>query len=153
MTIQTRHHEQSAMPELSETDRRILAALTEDARLPVTALAERLKLSRTTVSTRLERLIAEGTIRKFTILTRTAEEATARAVTMVELEGSLSRQVIRALRAIPEVASLHSTNGAWDLVAEIRAADLRDFDRVLRVIRDIPGVLNSETSLLLDSLL
>lgn len=153
MTIQTRHHEQSAMPELSETDRRILAALTEDARLPVTALAERLKLSRTTVSTRLERLIAEGTIRKFTILTRTAEEAAVRAVTMVELQGSLSRQVIRALRAIPEVASLHSTNGAWDLVAEIRAADLRDFDRVLRVIRDIPGVLNSETSLLLDSLL
>ncbi|MCB1354301.1 MAG: Lrp/AsnC family transcriptional regulator [Rhodobacteraceae bacterium] len=141
------------MPELSETDRRILAALTEDARLPVTALAERLKLSRTTVSTRLERLIAEGTIRKFTILTRTAEEAAVRAVTMVELQGSLSRQVIRALRAIPEVASLHSTNGAWDLVAEIRAADLRDFDRVLRVIRDIPGVLNSETSLLLDSLL
>ena len=140
------------MPELSETDRRILAALTEDARLPVTALAERLKLSRTTVSTRLERLIAEGTIRKFTILTRTAEEAAVRAVTMVELQGSLSRQVIRALRAIPEVASLHSTNGAWDLVA-IRAADLRDFDRVLRVIRDIPGVLNSETSLLLDSLL
>lgn len=141
------------MPELSETDRRILAALTEDARLPVTALAERLKLSRTTVSTRLERLIAEGTIRKFTILTRTVEEATVRAVMMVELQGSLSRQVIRALRAIPEVASLHSTNGAWDLVAEIRAADLRDFDRVLRVIRDIPGVLNSETSLLLDSLL
>ncbi|MCA8881408.1 MAG: Lrp/AsnC family transcriptional regulator [Rhodobacteraceae bacterium] len=141
------------MTDLSDTDRRILAALTEDARVPVKVLAERLGLSRTTVAARLDRLIADGLIRKFTILTRTAEEGGVRAVMMVELQGSLSRQVIRAMRAIPEVTSLHSTNGAWDLVAGIRAADLRDFDRVLRAIRDIPGVLNSETSILLDSVL
>jgi DNA-binding Lrp family transcriptional regulator len=141
------------MTDLSDTDRRILAALTEDARVPVKVLAERLGLSRTTVAARLDRLIADGSIRKFTILTRTAEEGGVRAIMMVELQGSLSRQVIRAMRAIPEVTSLHSTNGAWDLVAGIRAADLRDFDRVLRAIRDIPGVLNSETSILLDSVL
>ncbi|MBL9060748.1 MAG: Lrp/AsnC family transcriptional regulator [Mangrovicoccus sp.] len=141
------------MAELTDTDRRILAALTEDARVPVKVLADRLGLSRTTVAARLDRLIGEGIIRKFTIVTRSAEQAGVRAMMAVELQGSLSRQVIRAMGAIPEVTSLHSTNGAWDLVAEIRAADLRDFDRVLRAIREIPGVLNSETSILLDSVL
>lgn len=141
------------MADLPETDRRILAALTEDSRIPVKVLADRLRLSRTTVATRLERLIADGTIRKFTIVTRTEEEAVVRAIMTVELQGSLSRQVIRAMRAIPEVATLHSTNGAWDIIAEIRAANLRDFDRILRSVREIPGVLNSETSLLLDSVL
>ena len=42
------------MAELTETDRRILAALTEDARMPVKVLADRLDLSRTTVATRLD---------------------------------------------------------------------------------------------------
>ena len=47
------------MAELTETDRRILAALTEDARMPVKVLADRLDLSRTTVAARLDRLVAE----------------------------------------------------------------------------------------------
>ena len=138
---------------ITEADEQLLSLLREDARASTAQIARRLDLSRTTVATRLDRLIAEGIIRKFTILTRSAEQAGVRAVMTVELQGSLSRQVIRAMGAIPEVVSLHSTNGAWDLVAEIRAADLRDFDRVLRAIRDIPGVLNSETSILLDSVL
>jgi DNA-binding Lrp family transcriptional regulator len=47
--------------------------------------------------------------------------------------------------------SLHTTNGGWDLIAEVRADSLSDFDRVLREVRTIDGVLNSETSILLSS--
>jgi len=47
--------------------------------------------------------------------------------------------------------SLHTTNGTWDLIAEIRAGSLTDLDRVLREVRTIDGVLNSETSILLSS--
>ena len=68
---------------------------------------------------------------------------------MIELQGRMSRGVIRTLRSIPEVAVIHSTNGAWDLVVELNAGSLSDFDRVLREIREVPGVLNSESSLLL----
>jgi DNA-binding Lrp family transcriptional regulator len=143
------------MPAMSadSSDRRLLAALSEDSRQPLTTLAQRLGLSRATVKARIERLVGDGTIRRFTIVTRTEQEATVRAVITVALQGSMSRQVVRALRAIPEITELYSTNGAWDLVAEIRTDSLRDFDRVLRQIRDIPGVQNSETSILLDSVL
>jgi DNA-binding Lrp family transcriptional regulator len=59
--------------------------------------------------------------------------------------------VIRTLRAIPEVTMIYSTNGAWDLVVEIRAETLPQFDRVLREIREVKGVTNSESSLLLSN--
>jgi DNA-binding Lrp family transcriptional regulator len=47
--------------------------------------------------------------------------------------------------------SLHATNGTRDLIAEIRTDSLTDFDRVLREVRTIDGVLNSEASILLSS--
>jgi DNA-binding Lrp family transcriptional regulator len=49
--------------------------------------------------------------------------------------------------------TLHTTNGGWDLVAEIRTNSLASFDRVLVQIRSVEGVVNSETSLLLTSVL
>ncbi|MNY70384.1 AsnC family protein [compost metagenome] len=70
---------------------------------------------------------------------------------MIEVVGKSTTQVIRRLRGLPEVHALHSTNGNWDLIANIRAASLSEFDRVLREVRMIDGVANSETSLLLSS--
>lgn len=70
---------------------------------------------------------------------------------MIEVAGRSTTAVIRQLRGLPELFALHTTNGAWDLIAELRAESLSDFDRVLREVRNIDGILNSETSLLLSS--
>ncbi|MCP5085907.1 MAG: Lrp/AsnC family transcriptional regulator [Rhodobacteraceae bacterium] len=138
------------MPIRDETDRAILSELKENARASVTELAHRLSLSRATVKQRLDRLTSSGVIRRFTIVTDTEDDDDIRAIMTVELQGSLSRSVTRALRRIPEITALYSTNGSWDLVAEVRTGTLVEFDRVLREVREISGVLNSETSLLLD---
>ena len=47
---------------------------------------------------------------------------------------------------------MHSTNGRWDLVAEVNTADLASLDRVLAAIRALAPVANSETSILLAEL-
>ncbi|WP_175581630.1 Lrp/AsnC family transcriptional regulator [Pseudooceanicola sp. HF7] len=134
---------------LSETDRALIGALRGNGRASVTELAHGLGLSRTTVKTRLDALVDSGKIRRFTIETDTDVEGGVRAITMVELQGSMSRGVIRTLSRLPEVSAIHSTNGAWDLVVEIRTDSLAAFDLVLRAIRDVPGVVNSESSILL----
>ncbi|MFY0682243.1 MAG: Lrp/AsnC family transcriptional regulator [Thalassovita sp.] len=139
------------MTALTQTDRRLIAALRENARASVTELAHVTGVSRTTVKSRIDALVSSGQIRRFTIETLADDPDQVRAITSVELQGSMSRVVIRALRALPEVTTIHSTNGAWDLVLEVRAENLQQFDRVLREIREIKGVLNSETSLLLRS--
>jgi len=49
------------------------------------------------------------------------------------------------------VCALHTTNGRWDIVAELRADSLQAVDRVLGRIRLIDGISNTETSLLLST--
>ena len=140
------------MADLSPTDRRLVAALRDNARASITELAHLAGVSRTTVKSRIDALVQEGRIKRFTIETDADHRDQVRAITMVELQGSMSRSVIRSLRGIPEVSRIYSTNGAWDLVVEVSTETLQQFDRVLHEIRDVKGVLNSETSLLLNSI-
>lgn len=137
-------------PEIDNVDRRILAALGEDSRASLTALAAQLGLARATVRARMERLQRIGAIRRFTIETDLAQRDQVRAVMCVALQGSVARQVVRALKGIAGVEALYMTNGAWDLVAMISVDNLAEFDRVLGQIRAVQGVLNSESSLLLN---
>lgn len=54
---------------MDDLDRDILGALRQNARLPVASLAAMTGASRATVSARIDRLVANGTIAAFTILT------------------------------------------------------------------------------------
>ena len=139
---------------LDDTDRRLLSALREDGRMPVAELARTLGVARATATARIDRLIASGTIIGFTVRVRDELDPLAvRAMTLVEVEGRTTDNVIRQLRGFPEIRSLHTTNGGWDLVAELGAESLAHFDGVLGRIRSIEGVVNTETSLLLSSVL
>ena len=136
---------------LDETDRRLIAALRDDGRASISTLSATLDLARGTVRTRLDRLVETGVIRHFTIdLAIAHEPAAVRAVMTIELQGRMSRGVISALTKMPEITALHTTNGAWDLVANLECASLRDFDQALRRLREVKGVINSESCLLLD---
>ena len=140
------------MIELDDLDQRLIAALRIDGRAAVSKLALELKVSRATVENRMNRLLERGVLLGFTVRLPDAQWAEGvRAVMSIEVVGKSTTAVIKSLRGIPDITALHTTNGAWDLIAEIRTANLQAFDRVLRVIRNIDGVLNSETSILLSS--
>ena len=135
-----------------DLDRRLISALRSDGRAPISKLAALLKVSRATVENRLNRLQASGVVLGFTLRFREDVDLdSVRAIISIEVTGKSTAAIIRSLRGIPEIHALYTTNGAWDLVGEIRAASLGDFDRVLREVRNIDGVLNSETSLLLSA--
>lgn len=134
------------------TDRELIAVLKRDARTSVSVLAEILRVSRGTVQNRLDRLLESGALLGFTIRVREDFNPNGlRAIMMIEVTGKSTSQVIQRLRRIPEIERIHTTNGGWDLVAELSAVDLREFDRVLRDVRETEGVLNSETSILLST--
>lgn len=135
-----------------ELDRQIIAHLRVDGRVSLAKLSDALGVARGTVQNRLDRLTETGTLLGFTVRVREDyDDRAVHAVMMIEVMGKSTTQVIRKLRGIAEISSLHTTNGNWDLVANIRAGSLSDFDRVLREVRMIDGVSNSETSLLLSS--
>jgi DNA-binding Lrp family transcriptional regulator len=135
-----------------DLDRRIIAHLRVDGRASLSKLADALGVARGTVQNRLDRLLETGALLGFTVRIRDDyDDLSVRAVMMVEVIGKSTTEVIRKLRGITEIRTLHTTNGNWDLVADIRATSLFDFDRVLREVRMIDGVANSETSLLLST--
>jgi DNA-binding Lrp family transcriptional regulator len=137
---------------VDDTDRRLIALLRNDARAPVAWLAKALGVSRGTVQNRMARLSANGTIVGYTVrLKPDVEEQRMRAFMTVAVEGNQVDAVIKALRGEPAVAALYSTNGRWDIVAELRADSLEGFDRVLGRIRLIEGISQTETSLLLST--
>ena len=69
----------------------------------------------------------------------------------IAVEGNQTRKVIATLLGEPGVATLHDTNGRWDLLAELRSANLADLAAVLERIRLIKGIGNTETSIHLQS--
>ena len=142
------------MAVMDDLDRKLVAMLRTDGRAPVTTLARQLGVSRATVNSRLERLLESGKVLGFTVRTRDEHgDDDVRAITLIEVEGRSTNEVVKALRGLAEIQSLHATNGGWDLVAEVRCDSLLDFDRVLNRIRSVDGVINSQSSLLLNSVL
>ncbi|MCC2607434.1 Lrp/AsnC family transcriptional regulator [Planctobacterium marinum] len=144
---------QKGVPYLHDSlDRQLLAILRGDGRASISKLAGELNVSRGTVQNRLDRLVSCGVILGFTVRAHEEIESNVvRAIMMIEVVGKSTAQVIQKLKGIPQLQKLHTTNGAWDLVAEIVAGNLVEFDHVLRDVRLIDGVLNSETSILLTS--
>jgi DNA-binding Lrp family transcriptional regulator len=137
---------------VDDIDRQLIGLLRNDARASVASLAKALGVARGTVQNRMARLAAAGTIVGYTVrLKPDVEESRVRAFMTVAVEGNQVDAVIKALRGEPAVTALYSTNGRWDIVAELRADSLEGFDRVLGRIRQIEGISQSETSLLLST--
>ncbi|WP_457281486.1 Lrp/AsnC family transcriptional regulator [Polaromonas sp. P5_D5] len=137
---------------MDDTDRQLLSLLRDDARASVASIAKVLRVSRGTVQNRLAKLEADGTITGYTVrLKPQAEGHRIRAFMTVAVEGNRTDAVLAALRGDPAVSALHTTNGRWDMVAELQADTLEAFDRVLSRIRLLEGIANTETSLLLST--
>lgn len=137
---------------MDDLDRRLISLLRADARTSVASLAKKLGVARGTVQNRMAKLEHDGTIVGYTVrLKPDVQEQSIRALMTLAADGNQVDAVVKTLRGDPAVASLHSTNGRWDLVAELRADSLTAFDRVLGRISRTPGVTSSETSLLLST--
>ncbi|NIJ38477.1 DNA-binding Lrp family transcriptional regulator [Sphingopyxis panaciterrae] len=137
---------------MDELDQQLLRYLRRDARLPIASLANATNVARATVKSRIDRLVHSGLIKSFTIeMGAEFRNATVRALVQVEIQGRMADHVTQQLLRITEVQTVHSTNGRWDLIAELEASDLRSFDEVLRRIRLIDGVNLTESNILLSS--
>jgi len=70
---------------------------------------------------------------------------------MIAIEGRGAEKIMARLTGIAAVMAVHSTNGKWDLIAELGTQTLLDLDEAMFRIRNIEGVMQSETNLLLST--
>ncbi len=137
---------------MDATDQKLLSLLRKDARTSVATLAHKLGVSRGTVSNRITKLEDAGVIVGYTVRLRPdAQPDEIRAWMSIAIEGNEIRAVIASLLGEPGVATLHDTNGRWDLLAELRAANLSELSHVLERIRLVRGISSTETSIHLET--
>ena len=135
---------------MDELDTKLTTQLRHNGRQSISDLATQLGVSRATVRARMERLENSGVILGYTVILKSdATELPVRGIMMIEIEGYTTDRVVRSLSGFPEISAIHTTNARWDLVVELGTGTLSDFDAVLRRIRLMQGVINSETNLLL----
>jgi len=133
---------------MDSLDLKLVALLRTNARASVATLAHQLDVSRGTVSNRITRLEDQGVIVGYTVRLRPDSEPNQITAWMsITVEGNQTRAVIGTLLGEPGVASLHDTNGRWDLLAELRAGNLGELAEVLERVRLIKGIASTETSI------
>lgn len=137
---------------MDDLDQALIALLRQNARLSVANLAYKLKVSRGTITNRLRKLEDGQVIVGYTVRLRPeAQDDRIRAWMSVQVEGNRTREVIASLLGEPSVASLHDTNGRWDLLAELDVRTMKELSDALERVRLISGIRSTETSIHLAS--
>lgn len=137
---------------LDDTDRTLLSLLRENARMPTAELARRLKLSRTTVQSRIERLERHRAISGYTVVVPDELEASlVRAHVMITVAPRQSGVIEATLRKIAEVRVLHSVSGPFDLIAIVAAGSIGELDALIDRIGELEGVERTTSAIVLST--
>lgn len=131
---------------MDDLDRNIVALLSQDARMSVAVLARRLKVARSTLQARLERLESSGTIAGYTLrLGESAKAGRIRATVMLAIEPRSQPAILSRLKAMAQVERIHTASGRIDLLVQIVSASTADLDETLDRIGAIDGIRSCES--------
>ncbi|MFD1585655.1 Lrp/AsnC family transcriptional regulator [Halorientalis brevis] len=133
---------------MDDLDRQILSILRRDARTPYTEIADRVGTSEGTVRNRVERLVEDGIIERFTVAT-----STGNVKSMIELSVDVNVDTSAVSDRIiewEEVDSVWQVSGDQDIVLVVDAADTERVNQLITRARELDEVVNTKTRLILD---
>jgi DNA-binding Lrp family transcriptional regulator len=135
-------------------DQQIIALLRENARRSYEDIGKRVSLSAPAVKRRVDRLEAEGVIRGYTATVEpTAFGWHSHAFVELFCEGRISgAEVSAAVSKHPEVEGAYTVAGGASAILHVRATDTQHLEEALERIRETPGVLRTETQVVLSTL-
>ena len=135
---------------MNEMDRRLLDLLRGNARMPISELARKLGLSRTTVQQRIHRLEDTGVINGYTLrFGENHQRSRLQAYVNLVADPGGNEALIDALAKMPQVETLYSVSGKIDFVAVLNVDDTRELDAALDHVGKAPGIRSTETAIVL----
>ncbi|WP_068316979.1 Lrp/AsnC family transcriptional regulator [Polycladidibacter hongkongensis] len=139
------------MPEFKDDlDRKLVAILQSNAREPISSIARKLDVARSTVQERIARLERTGIISGYTaIMGETDSGRKVQALVMLSVAQQQSRELVKQLESFPEIRSCLTISGEFDVFLVVEPDRLEDLDDLLDDIAEIPGVLRSRSSIVL----
>ncbi|MBN0987343.1 Lrp/AsnC family transcriptional regulator [Amphritea pacifica] len=117
-------------------DQKIIAALRQNARQSVSAIAEQVNLSRPAVSERMKRMEEQGEILGYQVLTSTKadESGPLRAYFEIKHGGYKCRPLVQLVMQYPEVKYCHGISGEVDLLVYIEFSEMQRLHEILAEI-------------------
>lgn len=143
------------MDRLDETDERILAALTQNARATFAEIGQTVNLSAPAVKRRVDRMLDSGAIKGFTtVVDPNALGWKTEAYVQVFCHGTIAPDRLRAAWAdMPEVVSAATVTGTSDAILHVLARDMRHLEAALERIRSSADIERSESIVVLSNLI
>jgi len=128
-------------PKIDELDLKIISHLQENGRIPVAELAKKLNQPENTVRYRIERLLKNGVIRRFTALVDPrALGLNVSAAVMFKVDPKKLDQLLEKLTSMKDVTNIYQLSGEWDLIAVVFAKDIQDLHERVEELRRTEGV-------------
>lgn len=139
---------------LDEIDRKLLALLQEDDRVPVVELGKAIGVAPSTLNDRIRRLVKQGVITGFHAQV-SAEKLGLDLLAFVFVgwsDHATEKAFLKRIETVPEVLECHHVTGAWNYLLKVRLKTTRDLETFFSgVVKDVPGLQRTETLIVLSS--
>src|SRR3954468_5224316 len=136
-------------------DHRIIDRLRENGRAGYGEIGTAIGLSASAVKRRVDRLVADGVIRGFTIQVDPAVDGlSTEAYVELFCRGTVSpEELLRILSAVPEVVDAGTVTGSADAIVHIRSRDIPSLEAALEKVRLAPNVDHTRSAIVLSRLI
>lgn len=140
---------------MDNLDHGILLHLRKNARAGYGDIGDQIGLSASAVKRRVDRLVADGVIRGFTIqVDPTVEGLGTEAYVEIFCRGTVAPDELRRMLAdIPEVVGAGTVSGSADAILHMRSRDIQSLENAIERVRDAPNVDHTRSSIVLSKLI
>jgi DNA-binding Lrp family transcriptional regulator len=132
-----------------ELDRKILASLGENARVSYGDIGSRVGLSAPAVKRRVDRLLADGVIRAFTV--QVDDEAVgARTEAFIELtcrSRTNPADIAEMVADLPDVVEAFTVTGDADALLHVKTASSTELEAIVEKVRSHPNAERTKTTI------
>ncbi|MCK4521024.1 MAG: Lrp/AsnC family transcriptional regulator [Nanoarchaeota archaeon] len=126
---------------MDKIDAKIIEALKKNSRTPFLQIAKSLDVSEGTVRNRVNDMVKEGVIKKFTVVT----EGEIFVIVGLETETRTeTKKIVSRLKNFG-IGEIFEVTGRFDIICKVSSSKMDDMNNTIELVRSIPGVAHTET--------
>jgi DNA-binding Lrp family transcriptional regulator len=138
---------------MDETDLKILKMLKQDSRVSLGKIAEKLEISKATVSRRISKMENDDLISGYTLITNSTKLGLMRAIIGIEVVGSSLTEVIEELKRFEEIQNIFKVFGDHSLICEVYTKNVDSlYDLIQSRILKVASIHNVEVDILIEKI-
>ncbi len=134
---------------MDKFDQLILAELVNNARVPVARIAERVNLSRSSVSERIKKMEDSGLISGYQVVLKQPESDKVSAFFEIYHSALKCEDVIPIVKVFPEIVECHGISGETDLLVLCRARSMERITAIRNAIELHPNITKVKTHIVM----